>query len=207
LPVTTVVVRSFANVQAGARTRWASVTHGVLLLTATLALGSVLNHIPIAALAVMLVVVGYKLTPPKLYREVWQLGREQFVPFIATVAFIIFTDLLTGTLCGVGFSVFFMVYSHYRSAIVVTDDGEYRMIRFVSNVSFLHKARIKDALTSMPSGGHIILDGTRASTVDADVIETIREFENEVEHRGVTFSIRRSPAALHNYFRDEEKAA
>jgi MFS superfamily sulfate permease-like transporter len=207
LPVTSVVVRSFANVHAGGRTRWASVTHGVLLALATLSLGSVLNLIPMAALAVMLLTVGYKLTPPKLYREVWQLGRDQFVPFIATVAFIIFTDLLTGTLFGIGFAIFFMVYSHYRSAIVVTDDGDYRLIRFVSNVSFLHKARIKEALASMPPGSHIILDGTRASTVDVDVIDTIREFETELEVRGVTLSIRRSPAALHNYFREEEQAA
>lgn len=207
LPVTAVVVRSFANVQAGARTRWASVFHGSLLLAATLALASLLNYIPLAALAVVLLVVGYKLTPPKLYRDMWQLGHDQFVPFAATVAFIIATDLLTGTLCGIGFAIFFMMWSSYRSAIVITDDGPYRLVRFVSNVSFLHKARIKHALTSMPAGGHVILDGTSASAIDADVIETISELEQQLKPRGVLLSIRRSPTARHDYFREDEHAA
>jgi MFS superfamily sulfate permease-like transporter len=206
LPVTAVVVRSFANVNAGGRTRMASVFHGVLLLAATLGLAALLNNIPLAALAVILLVVGYKLTPPKLYKEMFRMGRDQFVPFIATVGFIIFTDLLTGTLLGIGFAFFFMVYAHYLSAVVVTDDGNVRLIRFVANVSFLHKARIKDAMTSMPSGSEIVLDGASAISVDADVIETIRDFQSQAADRGVTLSIRRSPTARHRYFRQEERA-
>lgn len=207
LPVTAVVVRSFANVQAGGRTRWASVSHGALLLVATLAFASTLNFIPLSALAVVLLVVGYKLTPPKLYREVWQLGRDQFVPFMATILFIVFTDLLTGTLCGIGFAAFFMLWNQYRSAIEVIDEGDQRTIRFVASVSFLHKARLKNALMAIPRGGHIVLDGTRATTIDADVIDTIREFQEQVNDRGVKLSIRRSRTAPHNYFREEEQAA
>jgi MFS superfamily sulfate permease-like transporter len=207
LPVTAVVVRSFTNVQAGAQSRWSSVTHGVLLLGATLFAATALNHIPLAALAVVLIAVGYKLTPPKLYREVWRLGSEQFVPFITTVLAILLTDLLTGTLLGIGFAVFFIVWNQYRSAMVVTDDGNYRMIRFVSSVSFLHKARLKEAFESAPPGSHIILDGTRARSIDADMMETIKELEDKAKSRGINLSITRNPSASHGFFREEQQAS
>ncbi|HVZ33914.1 MAG TPA: SulP family inorganic anion transporter, partial [Polyangiaceae bacterium] len=118
LPVTAVVVRSFSNVQAGGRTRLAALTHGALLLLATLLFAPLINDIPLAALAVVLLRVGYKLTPPSLYRELWRMGRAQFLPFVSTVLAILLTDLLTGTLLGLGFAIFFFVWAHYRSAIV-----------------------------------------------------------------------------------------
>ncbi len=206
LPVTAVVVRSFANVHAGGRTRWSSVTHGVLLACATLFAAHLLNYIPLAALAVILIVVGYKLTPPKLYKELWALGNEQFLPFITTVIAILLTDLLTGTLLGIGFAVFFVLWGHYRSAIVVTDDGNYRLIRFVSNVSFLHKARLREAFESAPPGMQVILDGTRARAIDSDIKDTINELAVLAENRGVTLSITRSRSALHEFFREESPA-
>jgi MFS superfamily sulfate permease-like transporter len=206
LPVTAVVVRSFTNVQSGGRTRVASVVHGVFLLLATLFLASVLNQIPLAALAIVLIAVGYKLTAPSLYKQVWAMGREQFVPFIVTIACILFTDLLTGTLLGIAFSIFFIVYTHYRTAIVVTDDGPSRMVRFVYDVSFLHKARLKEAFEGTPRGGHLIIDGTRARSVDADVVETIQDFQANAPSRGVTVSIKRSASASNHYFRDEVSA-
>ncbi|MFT3925185.1 MAG: SulP family inorganic anion transporter [Myxococcales bacterium] len=207
LPVTAVVVRSFANVQAGAKSRWSTVTHGVLLGLATLFAAHLLNFIPLAALAVVLMVVGYKLTPPKLYREIWELGTAQFFPFITTVLAILLTDLLTGTLLGIGFSVFFVLWGQYRSAIVVTDDGEYRMIRFISSVSFLHKPRLREALETAAPGTQIILDGTRAHAVDPDIMDTIREFEAVAQGRGVTLSITRTRTALHGFFREDEARA
>lgn len=203
LPVTAVVVRSFANVHAGAKTRWSSVTHGVLLACATLFAAHLLNYIPLAALAVVLMVVGYKLTPPRLYKELWALGSEQFLPFITTVLAILLTDLLTGTLLGIGFAVFFILWGQYRSAIVVTDDGNYRLIRFVSNVSFLHKARLREAFESAPPGMQIILDGTRARTIDSDIKDTINELEVLAKNRGITLSITRTRTALHEFFREE----
>ncbi len=203
LPVTAVVVRSFANVQAGGKTRWSSVSHGAFLLGATLFAAATLNYIPLSALAVVLILVGYKLTPPKLYVEVWRLGTDQFVPFVATVAAILLTDLLTGTLLGIGFAVFFIVWGQYRSAIVITDDGNHRLIRFVSSVSFLHKARLKQAFETAPPGSQVILDGTRARTVDTDILETIGELEIFAKNRGVAFSITRSNSAFHNFFREQ----
>jgi MFS superfamily sulfate permease-like transporter len=201
--MTAVVVRSWTNVQAGARTRSASILHGVLLLIAALALAPLLNHIPLAALAVVLVVVGFKLTPPKLYREFWHMGREQFLPFIGTVIAVLSTDLLTGPLLGITFALFFIVWTQYSSAIVVTDDDKYRLIRFVSSVSFLHKARLIAAFETVPSGSHVILDGTRAHKIDADIMEAISDFQIRAHKRGIQFSVQRSQSALHSYFREQ----
>lgn len=203
LPLTSVVVRSFTNVQAGGRTRLASVTHGVLLIAALAWLGPILNNIPLAALASILIMVGFKLTPPKLYVDAWKAGPSQFVPFIATVGFIMFTDLLTGTMCGFAFAVFFALWRQYQSAVVVTDDKSYRLIRLVSTVSFLHKARIKSLLASTPPGTSIVLDGTRATAVDPDVIEILRELEERGPSRGISVSIRRNASARVNFFREE----
>lgn len=206
LPVTAVVVRSFANVQSGGRTRWASVCHGLLLLGATLFLARFLNHIPLAALAVVLIAVGYKLTAPKLYKQTWVMGRDQFIPFVVTVGCILLTDLLTGVLLGIAFAVFFVIYGHYRAAIIVTDDGPNRMIRFVSNASFLHKPTLRAAFEGTPKGGHVILDATRARSVDADIMETIEDLRNNADGRGLTVSIQRSPSALLPYFREEKSS-
>jgi len=201
LPVTAVVVRSFTNVHAGGRTRLSSVVHGVLIVGATLGFAHAINYIPLAALAVVLLMVGYKLTPPSLYFQVWRMGREQFLPFITTVLAILVTDLLTGTLLGLGSAIFFVIWGHYSSAIVITDDGRFRMIRFVSSVSFLHKARLKAAFDSATPGGHVIVDGTRARTVDPDIVDAISEFEQTAKVRGIELSIQRSDSALHTYFR------
>jgi MFS superfamily sulfate permease-like transporter len=193
-------------VQAGGRTRYSSVIHGIALLLATLAFAGVLNNIPLGALAVVLIMVGFKLTPPKLYVEVWRMGKDQFLPFATTVLAILLTDLLTGTLLGLAFALFFIVWGHYSAAIVVTDDGNYRMIRFVSSVSFLHKARLKEAFDTTPSGGHIILDGTRARSIDADIVNTIADFVEVAKTRNVELSIQRSQSAFHGYFREEASA-
>lgn len=202
LPVAAVIVRSFTNVQAGARTRTAAITQGVLLLIAMLALAPLLNHIPLAALAVLLLFVGFKLTHPGLYVEVWRMGRDQFYPFIGTVLAILTTDLLSGTLLGMTFALFFIVWGQYKTAIVITDDGNYRLIRFAASVSFLHKPRLKEAFASARNGSHVILDGTRAEKVDADIMETIADFQKRASAQGVDFSITRSQSALHSFFRE-----
>ncbi|MDB4976902.1 MAG: SulP family inorganic anion transporter [Myxococcaceae bacterium] len=202
MPIAGVVVRSFTNVTAGARSRLSSLTQGVLLLAATLMLAPLLNRIPLAALAVLLMLVGYRLTPVELYVEIWRRGRAQFWPFIVTVAAILLTDLVTGTLLGFLSAICFFVWGHYRTAIVVTDDGRYRLIRFTSSVSFLHKARLKAAFESAPKGGVVVLDGSRARIVDPDIVEAILDFEQSASARGIELTIQRSPSALHSYFRE-----
>lgn len=205
LPVTAVVVRSFTNLHAGAKSRWSAVMHGVLLLLALAFLSPLLNYIPLAALAVVLVVVAFKLTPPRLYTEMWRLGKDQFIPFIATVVLVVATDLMTGTLAGLGVALLNSVWKEYRSAVIIVDDGAHRLVRFASNVWFLHKMLLRDALfSSLPQGTrYVLLDGTAAQRVDPDVIDLIREFREHAASRGVEFAICRSAAAPVPFFREE----
>jgi SulP family sulfate permease len=205
LPVTAVVVRSFTNIQAGARTKRAAIVHGILLLAATVLLGSVLNTIPLAALAVVLIVIAYKLSPPKLYLEMWRKGRDQFVPFFATVVLVVSTDLMTGTLLGVAVALAITLWKEHASAVVVVDDGAHRVIRFASNIWFLHKMRLREALFSALTADVrcIVLDGTRARWVDPDVLDVIREFGEHASARGVELLINRSHSAFVPFFRPE----
>jgi SulP family sulfate permease len=205
LPVTAVVVRSFTNLHAGAKSRWSAVFHGVLILAALAFLGPVLNYIPLAALAVVLIVVAFKLTPPRLYAEMWRLGKDQFIPFIATVVLVVGTDLMTGTLGGLAVALLYSVYKEYRSAVIIVDDDGHRLIRFASNVWFLHKMLLRDALFSTLNGGtrYVLLDGTAARRVDPDVIDLIREFGEHAASRGVEFSIYRTAGAPVPFFREE----
>lgn len=198
LPVTAVVVRSFANVQAGAASRAASFVHGLLLLASVLLLAAVLNHIPLAALSVVLIVVGYKLTAPHIYVQMWRMGREQFLPFITTVLSILLTDLLVGTALGFGFAVFFIVVSHYRGAIVITDDQDRRLIRFRSDVSFLHKAKLRRALESAPSGMGVVVDSTRVKAIDPDVLDALDDFQQRASSLGIELEVRRSDPPRRN---------
>ncbi|HEY6561255.1 MAG TPA: SulP family inorganic anion transporter [Polyangiaceae bacterium] len=208
LPVTAVVVRSFTNLQAGARSRWSAVIHGVFLLAALAFLGPLLNFIPLATLAVVLSVVAYKLTPPRLYTEMWRLGKDQFIPFIATVVAVVATDLMTGTLTGLVVAVVYAVWKEYRAAVIIVDDGGHRLIRFASNIWFLHKVLLREALFSSFQRGtrYVLLDGTAARRVDPDVIDLIREFSEHAAARGVEFSIYRSASAAVPFFREEANA-
>ncbi len=203
LPLTAVIVRSFVNVEAGGKTQRASLTHGLLLGLATLLAAPFLNYIPLAALSVVLIAVGYKLTRPRIYREIWGHGRGQFMPFVTTIVAILLTDLVTGTLLGIGFALLFLLWEQYQSGIFVTDDGNYRLIRLVASVSFLHKGKFRKAIDTATPGTQIILDGTRAHTVDADMISAIKEAEAFAQRRGLGFSIHRSSTALHSFFREE----
>ena len=206
LPVTAVIVRSYANLQAGARSRWSAVIHGVILAVATLGLASMINQIPLAALAVILLIVGGKLTPPRLYREMWSKGLNQFLPFIATIVLILVTDLLTGTLLGLAVGVFFVIRDNYRSAFVVTSDGPNRYIRFTANVSFLNKARLKHVFEEAERGGMVIIDGTQARHVDNDILDTITDFESLAHLRGIKVEIKCSPGAAHPFFHPKRDA-
>jgi len=201
LPVTAVIVRSYANLQAGATSRWSAVIHGIILAIATLTFASMINQIPLAALAVILLVVGGKLTPLRLYREMWAKGINQFTPFIATIILILVTDLLRGTLLGLAVGVLFVIRDNFRSAFIVTADGPNVYIRFTANVSFLNKARLKHVFEEVRPGGHVIIDGSQARYVDNDIIDTLTDFESLAANRDIKVEIKRSPSAGHDFFR------
>ena len=193
LPITQVIVRSSANIQAGGRTKGSAIAHGLLLLVCVLAIPVVLNLIPLAALAAILFVVGYKLARPAVVKQMWEGGPVLFVPFIVTVLGIVFTDLLMGILMGLAVAVVFILYQAWRTPYSFDPEshvpGEPVRIELAQQVTFFNKASIQHTLDDVPDGGHVIIDATRARFVDPDVVEIIRGFETNAASRGVEVEI------------------
>ena len=196
LPVTAVIVRSSANISAGGQTRMSAFIHGLLLLVSLVFLGSILNLIPLSALAAVLLLVGYKLTKPALYRMQWRLGREQFVPFIITIVAVLFTDLLKGVAIGLALGFFFILRdnskagSYLRNEPTPEDDPGLLHLRLPEHVSFLNKASIVTTLEQLPAGSRVILDGTRSDVIDHDVLEAIESFRRAAPARGIQLEMR-----------------
>ena len=202
LPITAVIVRSSANVGAGARSRLAAIVHGVLLLVAALFLGPVLNHVPLAALAAVLIVMGWRLCAPRLLIEQGRRGLDQSLPFAATIVAILLTDLLVGVLLGIAVGVYFVVRSNFRSALVVTRDGPRVLVRFAKDVSFLNKPALVRAFAEVREGSQVLIDGTRAQFLDRDIAECIDEFVATAPARGIAVELRRSQASLNPLFQE-----
>ncbi|HEY0356281.1 MAG TPA: SulP family inorganic anion transporter [Flavisolibacter sp.] len=189
IPVTAVIVRGAANVDAGARTRLSAFTHGLFLLLAVLLIPFVLNKIPNASLAAILVVTGYNLTKPKLYRNMWQLGWKQFLPFVLTIVMILATDLLIGVSIGLLLSIYFIIQNNFRAEYKVTktmkDGHEAYLIRLNSNVTFLNKVRLRDALENIPEDSALTIDGSHCNFIDYDILEIISEYGNKARDRNI----------------------
>ena len=196
LPVTSVVIRSSANVYAGARTWMSSFTHGALLFGSTLLIPTVLNLTPLACLATILITVGYKLTSGKLYGSMYRLGHTQFLPFIATVLAIVFTDLLKGVVAGLVIGLLFVIRGNHRAAVTVVQEDNFFLFRFNKDASFVNKSELRTKLRAVPSNSHVIIDGTRALYVDQDIREVVEDFEKLASHRNITVELKRfEPAA------------
>ena len=197
LPMTAVIVRSSANIGAGGQTRMSAFFHGLLLLTSLLFLGPVLNLIPLSALAAVLLVIGYKLTNPALYRTQWQLGWQQFLPFIITIVAILFTDLLKGVSLGLVVGIFFVLKANYESAYYLSRpadqaDGPIRL-RLSQQVTFLNKASIVKVLHELPLNSQVVIDGSSSSFIDYDVLEAIENFRLSAPERGISLELHDIP--------------
>jgi MFS superfamily sulfate permease-like transporter len=197
LPVTAVIVRSSANINAGGQTRMSSFLHGLLLLGSLLFMGSILNLIPLSALAAVLLLVGYKLTKPGLYRKQWRLGREQFIPFIITIVAVLFTDLLKGVTIGLVLGFFFILRDNSKAGSYLrqsptddTTDPNLLHLHLPEHVSFLNKASIVTTLEELPEGSRVILDGTRSHVIDNDVLEALEAFRQAAPARGIELEMR-----------------
>lgn len=175
------IVRSSANVDAGGKTKLAAISHDVFLAVCVLALPFLLNKIPLAVLAAILILVSYKLAKPALFVEWWKNGLYQFVPFAATVIGIVFTDFLIGVGIGLTISIFFILRENLKSPYFFRrqeyDKGEIIHINLVQDVSFLNKAAIKMTLEHLPENGYVIIDAGESAFIDYDVLELIREFK------------------------------
>jgi MFS superfamily sulfate permease-like transporter len=199
LPLTAVIVRSSANIAAGGQSKLSAIIHGLLLLTSLLFLGAVLNLIPLAALAAVLLLVGFKLTTPALYRKQWQLGWAQFTPFIITILAVLFTDLLKGVSIGLVLGFFFILKDNAKAGSYLRRDtsedlpksaDEPLHLRLPEHVSFLNKASIVTTLEQLPLNSRVILDGSRSDVIDHDVLEAIEAFRQAAPARGIELELR-----------------
>lgn len=184
IPVTSVIVRSSVNIHSGNESKLSAILHGFFMLLSILALGPILNMIPLASLAAILLMTGYKLAKVSLFKEMYQKGWHQFIPFISTILAIVFTDLLIGILFGLFISGFFLLRDNYRNPFVLEKDqlhiGEVIRLELADQVSFLNKASIKDTLWDVPENGKVLIDATKSDFIDDDVLEVIHDFKTVV---------------------------
>ncbi|MBH9538312.1 SulP family inorganic anion transporter [Novosphingopyxis sp. YJ-S2-01] len=190
LPLTSVIIRSSANVEAGAVTKTSTILHGFWLLLSVLLIPVVLNLIPLAALAAILLHIGYKLTRYELYRDRWKQGYHQFVPFVVTVGAILLTDLLIGIVIGLIVGFIFVVARNFRPAISVAHDGEDYLVSARRNLYFIHKYELQKKLSDIPEGSTVVINLNRAEFVDPDNFGIINAFARNAEFRDIDVSIR-----------------
>lgn len=181
LPMTSVVVRSTANNSAGAKSKMSAIIHGILLLLCVVAIPSFLNKIPLATLAAILLLIGYKLANPKTVKHFWKKGKYQFAPFIATLIAVVMTDLLKGVALGLIISVIFILKGNMKRAYKFTKeeyhDGDVIHIDLAEEVSFLNKAAIKTTLASIPENSKVIINASDTVYIAHDVLDLIKEFK------------------------------
>jgi len=163
--------------------------HGIFLLLAVLFVPFLLNKIPYAVLAAILLVTGYNLTKPKLYRNMWGLGMKQFIPFLLTIAIILVTDLLIGVLAGLLLSIYYIIQNNFKAEYKIQQTKQHVTdvfyIKLNTNVTFLNKVKLKDALDKIPEYSILTIDGSESNFIDYDILEIISEFENKARDRHI----------------------
>lgn len=192
LPITSVIVRSSANVNAGARTKMSAIYHGLLLLAAVAFFPAIMNLIPKAALAAILIYTGYKLAKPSLFITYYKKGMDQFLPFVITIVAILATDLLKGVLIGIGVGLFFVIRSNFRSAVFIVHDNNKYLFRLRKDVSFLNKPIIKNRLEKVPDNSYVLIDASRADFIDKDIVETIEDFIIHAQLKNIEVELKTS---------------
>ena len=190
LPVTSVIVRSSANVDSGADSKLSTMLHAVWLLLSVALIPVLLNLIPLSALAAILIATGYKLAKPKLFTERWKQGLTQFVPFVATVVAILFTDLLIGICIGLAIGFVFVVARNFRPAITFACEGPDCLVRARRNLYFIHKYELQQALARVPDNANLLIDLTSTNYVDLDNVDVINGFIKGAAFRGIAIKVR-----------------
>jgi MFS superfamily sulfate permease-like transporter len=180
LPMTSVIVRTTANINAGAKSKLSAIFHGVFLLLAVVLIPGLLNKIPMASLAAILIMIGFRLASPKVFKHIWDSGLQQFIPFIITVVAVVFTDLLKGVGVGLIVSIFYILKGNMKLAYQFRKDqyheGETIHIDLAQEVSFLNKAAIKQTLMDLPKNSKVVIDAGSTVYIDFDVLELLRDF-------------------------------
>ncbi len=195
LPVTQVIVRSSTNILSGGKTKVSAISHGFILLFSAMAIPTVLNLIPLASLAAILFLVGYKLAKPSLFIEMYKKGWSNFIPFMVTIIGIVLTDLLMGIAIGMAVAIFYVLYNNYKKPFLfetdkhITDNGEI-VLQLSEDVTFLNKANIQRALNIIPDNTKVIIDASKSIDIHQDVIEIIEEFEINATERNINVVIK-----------------
>lgn len=194
IPITSVIVRSSVNINAGVKTKLSTIWHGILILSCVLLIPNWLNHIPLSALAAILFVTGFKLASPKILKEMWQEGRNQFLPFILTVSAIILTDLLIGVLIGLGIAICFILESNIRRPLKKVIEryaggDEVLHIELPNQMSFFNKKAFENTLNGVPSGQHVLVNARNTDYIDPDILNLIADFQQEAEKKEIKLSL------------------
>ena len=193
LPVTQVIVRSSANIQSGGKSRFSALFHGFLILICAMTIPNILNMIPLASLAAILLVVGYKLAKPALFVKMYKEGLPQFIPFVVTVVVIWRIDLLKGIGIGLAVGIFYILKRNFQSPYSVEarqeqDDHHFRIV-LGQNVTFLNKASIRKTLNRMPEDSYVLIDATNSKSIEHDVLEIIDDFKEAAQHKNIKLSM------------------
>lgn len=183
IPMTSVIVRTSANVSSGGLTKIAAISHGLFLLVAVVVIPNILNKIPLASLAAVLIMIGYKLASPRIFKSMWVNSKKfQFIPFIVTIIAIVLTDLLIGVGIGLAVSVYFILRGNVKLAYFFKKDlhtkGETIHMELAQEVSFLNKAAIKQTFIHLPENSQLVIDASNTVYIDYDVLQLIKDFVN-----------------------------
>lgn len=195
IPMTAVVVRGAANASAGAKSRLSSFTHGLFLLLAVLLVPFLLNYIPYASLAAILLITGYNLAKPKLFASMFKLGAKQYLPFLITIVVILSTDLLIGVSIGLLISTYFIIQNNFKAEYRITkkiegDVTEVYYLKLNSNVTFLNKVKLRKALDQIPEYSVLTVDGSECNFIDHDILEIISAFEAKAHDRHIELHLK-----------------
>ena len=190
LPITQVIVRTSANIAFGAKSKAATIFHGILLLVCAIAIPGLLNQIPLASLACILLVVGYKLAKPQIFLKIYKLKSEQFAPFILTILGMIFFDLLKGVGIGLAAACAFVLYNNFRNSFRKVRDQEsgknIHKIELCEEASFLNKGAILRLLKDIPPHSKVFIDASRSKSIHYDIIEMIHDFKIHAHANNIT---------------------
>lgn len=189
MPITAVIVRSSANINAGGKTRIASFIHGVLLLISILFFSHYLNAIPLGCLAAILLQTGYKLAKPEVFIEFYRKGWNQFLPFAITVTAILFADLLLGVTIGMACGIYFVLRANFHAAITLTQHEQHYLLRMHKDVSFLNKALLRKHLDCIEQDSELLIDASKTVFIDQDILETIHDFLLSAPDRNIAVEL------------------
>lgn len=190
LPVTAVIVRSAANANAGGKSKVSTVFHGFLLFGAVVFFPNLMNKIPLPALAGILIFVGFKLAKPSIFIEAYKKGMDQLIPFVVTIVAILLSDLLIGILIGIACSLFFILRSSYRTAILMVKDESHYLIKFRNEVSFLNKSYLRNKLEEIPANSNLLIDASKTDYVDKDIVEIVNDFIQHATLKNIKVEIK-----------------